>query len=220
MISFDLDGTLLDSSFVDSVWLEAIPALYAKHKVIDFHLAKQIVTREYDKVGDEKVEWYDIEYWLEHFNLHLDPRQLIYSCRHNIVVYPEAWSVIENLSTDNRLIIISNAAREFIEIEIGELESSFAEIFSSVSDFHQTKKEADLYLRVCHSLKIRPEELYHVGDNYVFDYLVPREVGINAFYLDRDGQRTGKHMVRNLKEFEEKIKYLHEEGLNKGVRNE
>ncbi|MFC1967990.1 HAD family hydrolase [Chloroflexota bacterium] len=159
------------------------------------------------------MEWYDIEYWLKHFDLHLDPRELLYSRKHNIVVYPETWSVIENLSTDHRLIIISNAAREFIEIEIGELESSFAETFSSVSDFHQTKKEADLYLKLCHSLKIRPGQLYHVGDNYVFDYLVPREVGINAFYLDRDKQRTGEYVVRSLKEFEEKIKCLNEEGL-------
>ncbi len=208
MISFDMDGTLLNLKFVDSVWLEAIPALYARRKAIDFDLAKQIVTGEYAEIGEERIEWYDIEYWLKRFDLHQDGRELLRSCRHNIALYPEAQSVVENLSRDHSLIIISNAAREFIEIEMEGLRDYFAAVFSSVSDFHQTKKEGDFYLRVCDSLKIRPEELYHVGDNYTFDYLVPRGVGINTFFLDRQEGKRGEHIVRNLREFEKKVKRL------------
>jgi putative hydrolase of the HAD superfamily len=208
IISFDMDGTLLNSKFADSVWLETIPALYAGRKAIDFPLAKQIVTSEYAEIGEERVEWYDINYWLQRFDLNHDWRELLHSCRHNITFYPEAQSVLEKLARDHRLIIISNAAREFLDIETEGLRDYFTAIFSSISDFQQTKKEADSYLRVCNALKIRPEELYHVGDHYTFDYLAPKGVGINAFFLDRHEGRKGEHIVRNLREFEEKVKHL------------
>ena len=40
-------------------------------------------------------------------------------------------------------------------------------------------------------LNVSPADLVHVGDHYEFDYLVPRAVGIQAFYLDRSARREG-----------------------------
>ena len=47
-----------------------------------------------------------------------------------------------------------------------------------------------------------------VGDNWNFDYVAPSKAGINAFYLDREGKMSGKHVVKNLREFEEKLNEL------------
>ncbi|MBW1691518.1 MAG: hypothetical protein JRJ70_12355, partial [Deltaproteobacteria bacterium] len=49
---------------------------------------------------------------------------------------------------------------------------------------------------------VKPFEAIHVGDHYDFDYLVPKGLGIEAYYLDRDGKRPkDEFTVRDLKEF-------------------
>ena len=66
LISFDLDGTLTDANFVESVWLEGIPKLYSNKKGVTFNDARKAVKKEYDKVGNEKLKWYDINYWIKY----------------------------------------------------------------------------------------------------------------------------------------------------------
>jgi FMN phosphatase YigB (HAD superfamily) len=41
------------------------------------------------------------------------------------------------------------------------------------------------YKRVCDILNVSPSETIHVGDDWEFDFISPRKIGINAFYLDR-----------------------------------
>ena len=50
--------------------------------------------------------------------------------------------------------------------------------------------------------------MVHVGDNWNFDYVIPKKVGIVTFYLDRGKQRKGKWIVHDLKEFETKVHLL------------
>ena len=58
IVSFDLEGTLVDMTFSDKVWNEGIPALYAQKTGLKFEEAKRIVLNEYMKVGEERIEWY------------------------------------------------------------------------------------------------------------------------------------------------------------------
>jgi len=105
------------------------------------------------------------------------------------------------------LILTSNAGREFIEIEMEAtgLDKYFDRIFSATSDFHVVKKTAEFYQQVCHILNVDPQEIVHVGDHYDFDYLVPRRLGIQAFYLDRSGERVGEFVLKDLSELEKRI---------------
>jgi FMN phosphatase YigB (HAD superfamily) len=52
LISFDLDGTLVDLAFTDLVWHQGIPELYAQKAGIDLAQAREQVLLEYRKVGD------------------------------------------------------------------------------------------------------------------------------------------------------------------------
>ena len=105
------------------------------------------------------------------------------------------------------MILTSNAGREFIEIEMEAtgLDKYFDRIFSATSDFHVVKKTAEFYQQVCHILNVDPRKIVHVGDHYDFDYLVPRRLGIQAFYLDRSGERVGEFILRSLGELDEKL---------------
>ena len=207
IISFDLDGTLVTMDYVDAVWLEKIPQLYAEKYGISYDEAKRVVEKEYLKIGPEALEWYDIKYWIKKFDLGTSWKDILLSCKDKLKLYPEAKEVLERLSEENQLIIISNAANEFIEIEMEALglKKYFSAIFSAVSNFGKTKKDKEVYEKVCNELGANKDKIIHVGDNYEFDYLAAKQAGIKAYYLDRKGNMNGSYVVRDLKEFEEKI---------------
>lgn len=208
VISFDLDGTLVAPEFSEWVWGVGIPQLFAEKKGIPFDEAKEIVEGEYRKVGDGSLEWYDIKYWFNFFQLDGNWKPLLNRFSQRIATYPEVLKVLKDLSSHYRLIIISNAAREFIdiEVEVAELRGYFSRIFSATSDFGQVKKTAEFYGRICQILLIDSQEMVHVGDHWEFDYLVPKGLGIQALHIDRAGNRRGDDVIRNLEEVGQRLR--------------
>ena len=208
IVSFDLDGTITDTSFVDSVWLEGIPRLYALEKNLPLEDAKRLVKREYDKIGRERLEWYDPSYWIEKFGLHISPKELLNSFESKIRIFPEVPEVLEEIRIrELKQIIVSNARREFVDLEIDKTNIAhyFERIFSATSDFGQIKKSVDIFQEVCKICHITPEEMIHVGDDRLFDFEIPRKLGVPAFYLDRTGQCKEKSAIHNLRELNEKL---------------
>lgn len=200
--SFDVEGTLIDHRFSDLVWERGVPEWYARKEGINFQRAKEYVKGEYDRVGEERIEWYDIGYWFQRFGLGADWKRLLRDYEHEIAVYPEVPGVLETLSKRHSLIIISNSAREFIDLQLKKNRNHFTHIFSATSDFKQVKKTTEVYSKICSILEIKPDEMVHVGDHWNFDFIAPRKLGITAFYLDRTGKEKGKFVVKDLKEFE------------------
>jgi HAD superfamily hydrolase (TIGR01493 family) len=200
-ISFDLDGTLVDSEFVDLVWLKGIPELYAQKERMDLFRAQEVVINEYNKVGDGVLEWYDIGYWFNHFGLPRKWEDLLEQYSHNVRVYPEVHEVLSQLWEKYSLIILSNAAREFIDVEMekGGLEGYFDQVVSATSDFGMVKKSAKFYQTICEDLNINPQTLIHVGDHWEFDYQIPKRMGIVAYYIDRKDERRGPDSINNLR---------------------
>jgi putative hydrolase of the HAD superfamily len=105
------------------------------------------------------------------------------------------------------MVLTSNAGREFIdvEMEVTGLGRYFERIFSATSDFREVKKTKGFYQRICQILETRPQEIVHVGDHYEFDYVVPRSLGIRAYYLDRSGGRKGEFIIPDLRDLEKKL---------------
>jgi putative hydrolase of the HAD superfamily len=213
VISFDLDGTLFNNRFVDSAWLQEIPRLYSVRKGVSIDDARKTVRREYDKVGKERLEWYDLHYWIRKFNLNVDSEELLKDLAHKIETYPEVPAVLEELKQKGfRLVVVTNARREFVELELkkAKMKNCFERVFSSTSDFETVKKTADLYQIVCNILKISPKEMIHVGDDRNFDFNVPRRLGILAFHLDRTGKSKGEFIIHNLEQLNRKLERLRE----------
>ncbi|HDO19376.1 MAG TPA: HAD family hydrolase [Thermoplasmatales archaeon] len=207
VISFDFDGTLTKTRFADLFWLEGVPKLYATENNLSLSEARRILLSEYDKVGKERIEWYDPDYWFNRFNINYSWHKLMENYSFAIELYPDVISTLEYLRDKYELIVISNARKEFIQIQMDKtgLNGFFNRVFSSVSDFSMVKKNSQVYEEVCSILQIRKNQMIHIGDDYRFDYEVPRSVGINSIYLDREGNSDGEFVVHSLKEIPDVI---------------
>ncbi|OPY45870.1 MAG: putative HAD-hydrolase [Methanosaeta sp. PtaU1.Bin028] len=199
VISFDMDGTLVSSRFVDLVWMEGMPRLYAERHGLDFPAAKEMVIGEYMKVGSDRLEWYDMQYWMDRFDLRMKKEDLLDIYSDEIQLFPEVEEALEALSGFD-LVVTSNAAREFIEVELDSLMDWFDHVFSATSDFRDVKKSSSVYRRVCRDLGRSPVEVLHIGDHYVYDYEAPLEAGLDALFLDRKGNCSGSEVVGDLRE--------------------
>ncbi len=200
VISLDMDGTLVNSRFVDKVWMEGMPMLYAEKTGLDFPVAKSYVVGEYMKIGSDKLEWYDLLYWIERFGLKVGKDELLQMYEDEIETYPEVQEVLDLLAESYELVVTSNAAREFIDIELEGLSDYFRETFSATSDFREVKKSPLIYGTVCAHMGAKPFEVLHIGDHYNYDYESPLEAGLDALFLDRKGERSGREVVGDLRE--------------------
>ena len=208
IVSFDLDGTLVDFGFVNSIWLEGVPRMFAEKEKIPLDSARELLKKEYDNVGMEKLEWYNIRYWLKKFGLSEDWRPLFESYKSRVKMYPEALDVLEKLKSENfTLILVTNSPEEFLAIELEEtgIRRFFRHIFSATSEFGQVKNTTDFYLKIASIVDVSPERIIHVGDNWNFDYEIPKKTGMTTYFLDRANQREDEWVVHDLKEFEKKL---------------
>ena len=203
VISFDVEGTLVTPDFSYAIWFEAIPECYAERNGIDPELARKIVEEEYRKVGDQRLEWYDVRYWFDKLDLGT-PDQVMRRCETKACYYPEVKEVLAFLSGRYKLVVASGSTRDFLRYLLKDIESYFANIFSSLTDYKQLKTP-EFYSKMCQALEVEPSQVVHVGDNWQFDFIAPGEVGIKAFYLDRKRQPNNQNSVANLLEFKIKL---------------
>jgi HAD superfamily hydrolase (TIGR01493 family) len=206
IISFDLDGTLVHADFGNKVWLEGIPERLAQMRGIDTREAYELVKREYDSVGDEMILWYDIDYWLNRLQLTVEPEELLQAYERYIEPLPHARDVIDELSKKYTLVIASNAARIFVDKEVAcaGLTHYFSHIVSATSDYGMVKKEERFYRKLCEDLSVTPAEIVHVGDHRLFDFEVPRRVGMESYHYHPESSDNG-NIIADLRELLEKL---------------
>ncbi|MEM3551109.1 MAG: HAD family hydrolase [Candidatus Bathyarchaeia archaeon] len=203
VVSFDLEGTLVDMAFSEMVWNEGLPRLYAQKVGLDFSEAKRVVLEEYMRVGEDNVEWYDIEYWFRRFGLS-NPERLLEAYKGFIRLFPETVEVLKTVSRNFQLILTTNSNILFIKVLANDIAHFFNRIFSATSDFGLLKRNPETYRRICKVMGVKPCEMAHVGDRLLDDFKSPRSLGIRSYFLNRtggDSQAPAKFTVRNLKDF-------------------
>jgi len=186
LISFDAEGTVVTPDFSEAIWHEAIPALYAQKKGLDLAQARRHIAEEYGRIGDQRLEWYDIEYWFSYLGLG-SSEPVIQSCLDKIGHYPEVTEVLSSLASEYKLIVASGTPLKLLHCLLRDIKPYFVRIFSSVSHYRQLKSP-DFYLKLCEEMGVKPNQVIHVGDNWQFDFLNAQQAGINAFYIDRSGR--------------------------------
>lgn len=214
IISFDLDGTLVHGRYGDMVWNQGIPEEYSVKYGIPVEEAKRLIRAQYEAVGEANIEWYNIDYWLRKFRLAVEADALLERFESFIEPFPDTMEVLNALMTRYTLVVASNAARIFVEKELGytNLSRYFSHIVSATTDFGMVKKEEGFYERLCTTLNISPHEVVHVGDHPIFDFEAPQRFGIEAYHLaydqtplDGDVPTGNGYVIHRLKELLDKI---------------
>jgi len=203
VVSFDVEGTLVTPDFSMGMWYECIPEYYGKKMGLSFDQARDAVAKEYDRVGDGRLEWYDVRHWFNHFQLG-DYREAFQRCKSRVAYYPDSEGALETIGRHYRLIVLSASVREFLEHLIARVEKRFEVVISTVSDYTELKTP-ELYLKVCQRLGVEPSEVVHVGDNRQYDFVNPRAAGLRAFHLDRNGGCNGAETVNTLGELARRL---------------
>jgi len=154
IISFDVDGTLVDLEYNDLIWFKEIPELVAKKKKISFEKSLKYVHEEYAKLGEHNLNWYDINYWISYFGIEISPDKIF----EKYVI-----SLLEELKKKYILIVITAMPREFLIPKMKNLEKYFKFSFSALSDFKELKN-SEIYSKISKALKVPPKQILHIGE--------------------------------------------------------
>lgn len=199
VLSLDFTGTIMTMDMIDYFWNEAIPRHYAQEHGISLEDAKKVVQQGYDGVGSRDLRWYLPKYWLERFGLKVDIETLLEESWPKAKIYEDAERAISILSERYKLIIVSNASREFIEFFLNKKGYKAYRIFSTVSDLGILSKEPKVYKFI--SKELKTSSILHVGDDFVQDYLNPRIAGLNSLLLNREASESReKDVITSLEE--------------------
>ena len=94
---------------------------------------------------------------------------------------------LERLSKKYRLAVVSNfMVKDGIEelLEINGVSGYFDHVTTSIGEGWR-KPHPAIYGTALGKFGARPEETVFVGDDYVNDYVAPKELGMNPIFLDR-----------------------------------
>ncbi|MFC2031808.1 HAD family hydrolase [Chloroflexota bacterium] len=203
VVSLDIEGTMITPDFSRAVWYNGVSTLYAKRYRISFEEATATVVKEYEEVGDQRLEWYDIKYWFQCFQFG-DYWKVLEEHKHQVACYPELSEALHSLGKDNTLIAITSSTREFLPYLLTDIEDHFTRIFSSISDYSQLKTPS-FYLTICQEMGISPHEMAHIGDNWQFDFLMAREAGVKTFHIERRDELKNEESLTSLIEVKTRL---------------
>jgi putative hydrolase of the HAD superfamily len=192
VISFDLDGTLVDENFDLYLWFEELPRLYSQQRGIGLEEAKKILRAEYDRVGAQRREWYDLCFWISRHRLALDPQKVILDLSHKIAVYPDVIPVLGNLKRQGRrMVVFSNTPKMFLDIKkkVDGIDGYFERTVSVYSDYGEIKTQGGAFCRLARELGVKPGDILHVGDSFKADYEPALREGCKAVLLERPGAK-------------------------------
>jgi len=199
-VSLDVTGTLVDGRSIKYFWDVLIPTAYARKHRIPFEEAFRCVKKTYMTVSPDDVKWYLPEYWVRRLGIEESMEELLKELKLEIAIFPDVEPVVTELSSNHCLIVSSNLPTVLLETVLDGFEKYFSKIFSSVSTYSLPHKTAEFYARVCSDMGFKPQEVLHVGDSFVYDFLIPRFVGMNSIIIKRFKPPRQKYEVSSLKQ--------------------
>lgn len=127
--------------------------------------------------------------------------------KNRAALFEDTYQFLEESSQKHTLICLSNLSYYFVKCFY---ELKFDQYFNSTMfscEIGLYKPQPVVYLRILR--KYPATKIYMIGDSYHNDYLIPRELGIESYWLNRDGTERNidsKHQISGLLELSNKIK--------------
>ena len=190
VVSLDLSGTLIDDrNYIDEFWFDLLPREVSKVKKIPFKKAVEYCKESYDeyykKHGMDK-NWISPYYWIKRFGIKKNLLEILKMLKEKPIVYEDTHEVLEKLSKKYKIIISTSHPPEFLEVSLKKIDiSKIDKTFCSLK-YGLSKEDKEFWETILKELKIKPNEIIHIGDLYKSDYLIPISVGMNAFLLKRE----------------------------------
>jgi putative hydrolase of the HAD superfamily len=203
VVSFDIYNTLIDIRLDEQIWDIAIPSIYAREHNIPFDEAYALVIHEYQLFGISDIKNRDIEFYFKHLKLKAPWTKAFDEVKDlaRTLVFDDALNFLRKYQGRYNFVIITSEKTEFAKkkLETAGLSEYFSEIIST-HDFREQKKNTAVFERAAKKLGVTCEEMVHIGDHREYDYAIPRQMGIRAFFVDRTGYEQGPDVVRSIAE--------------------
>ena len=127
----DMDGTLLDLAYDNYMWLEHIPAEYARRNAMGEAEAREMLSSKFRSL-EGKLQWYCLDHWSE--VLDLDVKELHRNENERIGYLPGAKDFLEAvLHHEVRLLLVTNSHLDTLAIktEVTGISEFFDAIYTS-----------------------------------------------------------------------------------------
>jgi putative hydrolase of the HAD superfamily len=144
--------------------------------------------------------WTSIEHWMSHFGLP-STDDLLYALQATITLHDDTIPALQNAAQRHALILLTSNDPILLNAKLDTLaiKRYFTHVISIPEQYGRWKKDSTVFARLLTELRLRPEELLHVGNDQTEDYDAPRSVGIDAVLIDRNGKHAD-HVITSLHE--------------------
>ncbi len=160
----DMDGTLLDLAYDNYMWLEYIPAEYARQNSILEAEARELLSAKTRSL-EGKLQWYCLDHWSEVFDL--DIKKLHRNENDRIRYLPGARDFL-NLASQHevRLLLVTNSHLDTLAIK-SEV-TGITEFFDAVYTSHEighAKEDQPFWHAIQEAENFDPEATLFIDDN-------------------------------------------------------
>ena len=163
-LMLDMDGTLLDLAYDNYMWLEHIPAEFARQNEVSEATARERLKAKFRSM-EGKLSWYCLDHWSE--ELGLDIAALHRDENNRIGFLPGARRFLETVvGHDLRLLLVTNSHQETLTIktEVTGVADFFDGIYTS-HDLGHAKEDQSFWHALQEAEGFDTETTLFVDDN-------------------------------------------------------
>jgi putative hydrolase of the HAD superfamily len=163
-LMLDMDGTLLDLAYDNYMWMEHIPAAYARAKDVPEEVAREHLYATFKRL-EGKLDWYCLDHWSN--ELELDVVGLHREQNGRIGFLPGAKQFLETAADHHvRLLLVTNSHQHTLDIktEVTDIVDYFDDVYTSHALGHA--KEDQLFWQALKKAEnFDPAKTLFVDDN-------------------------------------------------------